>query len=52
MKKDDTTGTIFYSVGFALGDSESVPVPALHNHYNLYLECVAGYLQPLGGRVI
>jgi transmembrane 9 superfamily protein 2/4 len=37
MKQDDRSGVVFYSKGFALGDSEGYS-PVLYNHYNFYIE--------------
>ncbi|CAH7686254.1 hypothetical protein BY996DRAFT_6827124 [Phakopsora pachyrhizi] len=37
LKRDDRTGRTFYSIGFALGLAQK-PTPALHNHYNIFLE--------------
>jgi hypothetical protein len=38
--------TEVFSIGFELGSDEYVPTPALHNHFSIYVECVAASQDP------
>ena len=38
MQRDVTTDEIFFSIGFELGSDMEQDKPALHNHYEIYIE--------------
>lgn len=38
MQREVSTGEIFYSIGFELGNDGEQGKPQLNNHYNFYIE--------------